>query len=192
MTTYRVSTKSDSIEHKLRTGINGKGPGRSYWNAETEVRFLDTETDDRTAIFWFGETQWARRLRHYTVSGDIGYPIGRKMLATVRASYTTGTTNGENVEKYFYEARVNYRLLKNLNLLAWWRMEWRNEGWWAGTPVADPMRREFGWRTREYRIEVNYVVFKTTCALEYNAYRSVLGPYTTEYNRLYLKLSRKL
>ena len=183
----KVSAEGDSIEHRIRTGLNGKGPGRAYWNIEAEGRILDSETEDHGTTFWLGEGYWAEKIRHYTVTGDVGYPIGLRGLSTFKASYTTGTTNSEPVEKYYYEVRLNYRILRNLNLLAWWREEWQNKGWWSGRFLVG---REYGRKTREYQMELNYLIHKITVAMEYNVYRLEEGPYMSEYKRLYMKLSR--
>ena len=186
----RLQEKANSLEHRIRVGINGRGPGRAHWGMEAEAIIFDSELNDHRGGFWYGEELWADKIRHYTISGDISYPVGRKGVATVRAGYTTGTTNSEPVEKYYYEGRLNYRLFKNLNLLAWWREEWRNKGWWAGTPTVESRRRDFGWKVREHQIELYYLLYKTTLSLEYNVFWSEEGPLTTEYKRLYVKLSR--
>ena len=186
----RLSEKAHSLEHKIRAGINGKGPGRAYWNIEADARIFDSESKDHRSGFWLGEEQWAEKIRHYTISGDIGYPIGRRGIATVRAGYTTGSTNSEPVERYYYEGRLNYRILRNLNLLAWWREEFRNKGWWAGSSTNDINAREFGWKTREYEMEIYYSIYRMKLSLEYNAYWLEEGPVTSEYKRLYVKLSR--
>lgn len=187
---YLVPTKTDSLEHRVRSGINGKGPGRAYWNIEAEIRFFDSDIKDHRTGFWIGDEQLAEEIRHYTLTGDIGYRFGRRGLTTFRASYTTGETNSEHVERYYYEGRVNYRILRNLSLLAWWMEEWRNKGWWAATPTVDSRRREFGWKTREYQVKLSYLLRRITVSLEYNGYRLEEGPFSTEYKRLYLKLSR--
>ena len=185
-----ASEKAQSMEHRVRAGINGRGPGRAYWNIEAEARIFDSKLNDHSSGFWFGEEDWAEKIRHYTLSGDIGYPVGRKGVATVRAGYTTGSTNSEHVERYYCEGRLNYRLLRNLNLLAWWREEFRNKGWWAGSPIVESKRREFGWKTREYKMELYYLLHRTKLSLEYNAYRSEEGPLSSEYKRFYVRLSR--
>jgi len=185
------SEKAQSMEHKIRAGINGRGPGRADWNIEAEARIFDSKLNDHRSGFWLGEEDWADKIRHYTLSGDIGYPVGRKGVATIRAGYTTGSTNSEPVEKYYYEGRLNYRILRNLNLLAWWREEWRNKGWWAGSPIIDINIREFGWKTREYKMELYYLIYRTRISLEYNAYKLEEGPLSSEYKRLYMKFSRK-
>ena len=186
----RSMDKAHSMQHRVRAGINGRGPGRAHWNMEAEARIFDSKMKDHRTGFWLGEDAWAEEIRHYTISGDIGYPVGRRGSATVRAGYTTGTTNSEPVERYYYEGRLNYRLLRNLNLLAWWREELRNEGWWAGRPILESRIREFGWKTREYQVELYYIIYRTTISLEYNAYWSEQGPLSTEYKRFYAKLSR--
>jgi len=185
-----ISESSDSLEHRIRAGINGKGPGRAYWNIEAEARIFDSKLNDHRSGFWFGEETWAEKIRHYTISGDIGYPIGRRGVATARAGYTTGTTDSEPVEKYYYEGRLNYRILRNLNLLAWWREEFRNKGWWAGTPTVESRIREFGWKTREYQVELYYVIYRAKLSLEYNSHWVDEGPFSSEYKRLYVKMSR--
>jgi len=185
-----ISESSDSLEHRIRAGINGKGPGRAYWNIEAEARIFDSKLNDHRSGFWFGEETWAEKIRHYTISGDIGYPIGRRGVATARAGYTTGTTDSEPVEKYYYEGRLNYRILRNLNLLAWWREEFRNKGWWAGTPTVESRIREFGWKTREYQVELYYVIYRVKLSLEYNSHWVDEGPFSSEYKRLYVKMSR--
>jgi hypothetical protein len=187
----RRSIQFDSLEHRFRVGMNRKLPRRAYCNIEAEARIVDSESKDNRMVFWLGQDQWAEKIRHYTLWGDVGYPVGLRGFATFKASYTTGQTNSENVENYYYEGRFNYRLLRNLNLLAWWREEWRSRGWWAGTTAfTTSTGRAYGWRTREYQIEVNYLLYRTTISLEYNAYWQEEGSYTTEYKQLYLKLSR--
>jgi hypothetical protein len=186
----RLSEKAHSTEHRIRAGINGKGLARAYWNIEAEARIFDSKSKDHRSGFWLGEEQWAEKIRHYTISGDIGYPIGRRGFATVRAGYTTGSTNSEPVERYYYEGRLNYRILRNLNLLAWCREEWRNKGWWAGSSTNDINAREFGWKTREYKMELYYLIYRMKLSLEYNAYWLEEGPLSSEYKRLYVKMSR--
>jgi hypothetical protein len=186
----RSLEKANSLEHRIRAGINGRGPGRAHWNIEAEARIFDADFSGQRSGFWLGDEDWAEKIRHYTLSGDIGYPVGRRGVATVRAGYTTGTTDSEPVEKYYYEGRFNYRLFRNLNLLAWWREEWRNKGWWAASPIIDSRIRAFGWKTREFQVELYYVLYRTTISLEYNSYWSEQGPLTSEYKRLYVKLSR--
>jgi hypothetical protein len=185
-----LSEKAYAIEHRVRAGINGKGPGRAYWNIEAESRIFDSELNDHTTAFWLGEEQWAEKIRHYTLTGDIGYPIGQRILTILKASYTTGQTNSERVERYYYEGRINYRILRNLNLLAWWREDWRNKGWWAGKAMIESRRRQYGWKTREYRLELYYLLRRITISLEYNAYRLEEGPLSSEFKRLCVKLSK--
>ncbi|MCG2722917.1 MAG: hypothetical protein L6290_13030 [Thermodesulfovibrionales bacterium] len=184
---YVISEKAHFMEHRIKVGINGRGPARVYWNIETEGRIFDSEIKNHGTVFWIGEEQWAEKIRHYTFTGDIGYPFGQKGLATLKVSYTTGQTDSEDIQGYNYEGRVNCHLLRNLNLLAWWREEWRNRGWWAGRFVAG---RKYGRKTREYQIALHYLIYRMTISLEYNVYRVDEGPYSTENKRLYLKLRR--
>jgi hypothetical protein len=187
----RKSSEFHSLGHRFRVGMNRKLPRRAYCTIEAEARIVDTETEDRGMVFWSGQYQWAEKIRHYTIRGDVGYPVGLRGLATFKASYTTGQTNSENVENYYYEGRLNYRLLRNLNLLAWWREERRSSGWWAGrAEFTTSLGGGYGWRKREYQIEAIYLIYRTSLSLEYNFSREKEGPYTTEYKRLYLKLSR--
>jgi hypothetical protein len=178
----------DSLEHKIRAGINGLGPGRTYWNIEAEGRIFDSDTKNAGFGFWIGEEQWAEKIRHYTFTGDIGYPIKQRGMATFKASYTTGKTNSENVERYYYEGRINYHILRNLNLVAWWREEWRNKGWWTGRPTTQ--QRNYGWKNREYQLELRYLLRRITLSLEYNVDKLEEGPSISEYKRLYMKLSK--
>ncbi|NWF75156.1 MAG: hypothetical protein HXY53_01045 [Nitrospirae bacterium] len=184
----KLSAEGDYIEHRVRTGINGKGPRRAYWNIEAEARIFDANTKNHGTTFWIGEEQWAEKIRHYTLTGDIGYPIGQKGLATLKGSYTTGETNSENIESYYYEVRLNYRILRNLNFLGWWREDWRNQGWWAGSTVD--FQRKYGWKNREYQLELRYLIRSITLSLEYNVYRLEEGPLVSEYKRFYVKLSK--
>jgi hypothetical protein len=178
----------DSLEHKIRAGINGLGPGRTYWNIEAEGRIFDSDTKNAGFGFWIGEEQWAEKIRHYTFTGDIGYPIKQRGMATFKASYTTGKTNSENVERYYYEGRINYHILRNLNLVAWWREEWRNKGWWTGRPTTQ--QRNYGWKNREYQLELRYLLRRITLSLEYNVDKLEEGPSISEYKRLYMKLTK--
>jgi hypothetical protein len=188
----RRTENSDSFGHRFRVGMNRKLPGRAYYNIEAEVRIVDSDTT-HARVLWYREEQWAEKIRHYTFTGDAGYPIGLRGLATFKASYTIGETNSENVQKYYYEGRFNYRLLRNLNFLAWWREDWRNKGWWAGTTVLTrSARRAYGWKTREYQIQIYYLFYKATVSLEYNSYKVEEGPYETDYKRLYLRVSKSL
>lgn len=181
--------QTDAIEHSLRMGINGRGPGRAYWTVEAEGRIFDSKTKRGGGGFWFGEEYWAEKIRHYTLTGDIGYPIGRKGTAVFRASYTTGETNSIGIKRYYYEGRLNYRIFRNLNLLARWREEWQSKGWWAGTTAVES--RDYGIKTREYEFDLYYMFRRVTLSLEYNAYKTEEGPSITEAKRLYLRLSRR-
>jgi hypothetical protein len=183
-----ISAEGDSTEHRIRMGINGKGPRRIYWNIETEARIYDSEIDDHGTVFWVGDEQWAEKIRHYTFAFDIGYPFGRRGLATLKARYTTGQTNSEDVESYDYEVHLNYRILRNLNFLAWWREDYRNKGWWGGSSVYS--ESAYGWKTREYQIELHYVIRRITFSMEYNFYWVEEGPYTSDQKRLLLRLRR--
>ena len=184
----KMTAEGDSTEHIIRIGINGRGPKRAYWNIETEARIYDSDINNHGTVYWVGDEQWAEKIRHYTFAGDIGYPFGRRGLATLKGRYTTGQTNSHDVERYNYEVHLNYRILRNLNFLAWWREDWRNKGWWAGRPVN--IESAYGWKTREYQIELHYVIRRITFSAEYNVYRVEEGPYTSENTRLLLRLRR--
>lgn len=184
----KLSAKGDYTEHKIRIGVSGTGPRRAYWNIEAESRIFDSKIVNHGTVFWIGEEQWAEKIRHHTLTGDIGYPLGQKGLVTAKASYTTGQTNSEDVQKYYYELRFNYRILRNLNLIAWWREDWRNKGWWGKRTFLT--QRLYGWKTREYQMEIYYVLYRIKLSLEYNVYKVEEGPFTSEYRRIYLKASR--
>lgn len=184
----KLSSEGDSTEHLIRAGVSGKGPRRMYWNMEAEVRIYDSNTQDHDTVFWVGEEQWAEKVRHYTITGDVGFPFGRRGLVTAKASYTTGQTNSDDVERYYYEFHLNYRILRNLNFLSWWREDYRNKGWWAGSSFA--IQRPYGWKTREYEVDLQYVYRRITFTLEYNVYRVEEGSYVSENKRFLLRARR--
>ncbi|MBM4135918.1 MAG: hypothetical protein FJ241_03710 [Nitrospira sp.] len=180
----------DSREHKLKTGVTGKGFGRMYWTVEAEGRYsnLTNGVGGSEISFWSTESQWAQNIRDYTMSGEVRYPIRGKGDTTFKSSYTTGKINSNEIQKYSYEGRLQYHIFKNLSFSAWWREEWWSKGWysWYG-----PDERVYGTKNREYQIETYYRLGSTSFSIEYNVSKIITSS-SSEYKRLYMKLSRPI
>lgn len=182
----------DSMRHRFRVGVNRRLPRRAYVNVEFEAIITDSEARDHQRIFWLYGEPWAEKLRHYTVKGDAGYPLGIRGFVTLTASYTTGQTNDQDVDYYYYEGRLNYRLLRYLQAVAWWREDWRNRGWWAGSRYFTAISaRAYGFESREYQVELRLLLRKTRISLEYNSRRTEEGPYETQYRLLYMRFTKE-
>jgi hypothetical protein len=182
--------KSTDIEQVFTFGAKGRGTKRIFWTMELEGRFLDSsEREGAWRSVYFGETQYAQKIRHYTITGDMGFPVLRRGTVTLKASYTTGTTNSETVRRYYYEGRFRYTVLRNLALTAWFREEWKNKGWWAGT--LDVEDRNYDWRTRDYEITCNYFWRRILLSLEYSVTETEEGSTQTWVSRINLRASRR-
>lgn len=182
----------DSLRHRFRIGVNRRLPRRAYVNVEFETIIMDSEAKDHQRIFWLHGEPYAEKIRHYTFKGDAGYPLGPRGFATIAASYTTGQTNDRDVDYYYYEGRLNYRLLRYLQAVAWWREDWRNRGWWAGSRYFAPITaRAYGFKSHEYQVAMYFSLRKSRLSLEYNARRTEEGPYETRYRLLYLRFTKE-
>jgi len=182
---------SHDISNQLLIGGTGKLLKTVSWKLELEARFIDSDTNQTGAwqSVWFGETQWAEKIRHYIARGEVRAPLWRKAVATARGECTTGTTNSENVLRYFYEFRIRYSIRRNLNLSAWWREEFINKGWWTGTFKTD--RTGYDQRDRYYEIWLTYLWRRTSFTMEYSVQQSDYLATTSKVKRLYLKASRQ-
>ncbi|MEW6587382.1 MAG: hypothetical protein AB1442_17460, partial [Nitrospirota bacterium] len=188
----RTSGTSNDMENRFRVGATGKGPGRISWNVELEARWVDTDEENTTGAWrsmYFGESQWAGKIRHYTASGDVRIPLGRKASVTLRGSYTAGTTDSVDVRRYYYEGRLRYLIKRNMIFTAWLREDWRNKGWWVGT--FDTGRITSDWRTRDYELTLTYSWRKMYFSIEYDVSQSYEDLAQTETRRLYLKVTRQ-
>jgi hypothetical protein len=131
---YILETTAKTKTHTIRTGIRGRIPGRelgrAYWNIEGTYynsktdgkrpsRFSDSELNG----FFTEQTieKYSRERSYYSLVGDLSYPFRRGILVTFRAGYLSGKTDGDSLKKFFYEARLNYPIFRNFDLLAWWR-----------------------------------------------------------------------
>jgi hypothetical protein len=189
-----LQTDATDIEQKLRIGANGRGPMRLYWNLELDSDFLDSsDGNDINLQAWrsvyFGETQWAEKLRHYTASADVRFPLGSRGSASMKASYTIGTTNSENVRRYCFMTRINYRLMRNLFLTAWMSEDWKNKGWWAGT--VSNIIRNYDWKYTDYEIDLTYTWRRLLFSFEYQSTHDVEGSAISRVTRYYFRLSRR-
>lgn len=187
-----TSKKSDDIEHIFRVGASGKGPRRAYWLAEMEARFLDTKETKGGAwrSVWFGGRQWAEKIRHYTLRGNLGYPFGRKGTVDLQAGYTTGTTNLEKVKTYYYEGKLKYRILRNLDSMVRWREEWQNRAWRSGEFFQ--IEEETDYKIRDFELYLYYNWRRIYLSLEYTVSKTEKGPQSTEEKRLFLQLRRPI
>ncbi|MEW6215346.1 MAG: hypothetical protein AB1478_09150 [Nitrospirota bacterium] len=179
--------EQETTEHRLRTGVSGRGPGRAYWTVETEGNFLDSTNGD--SIAKGRAEQWAQKIRHYSLTGEAVYPIRRRGTATLKAGYTTGETNEREIERYYYEGRFNYPIFRNLSFLAWWREEWWSKGWW-GNGWDGIEGRGYGMKTRDYQLDLYYTWRRLSLSLEYSVSKIGEGSITTEFKHLYMKLRR--
>jgi hypothetical protein len=119
----------------------------------------------------------------------MGIPILRKGTAILRASYTTGQTNSLDVIKYNYEARLKYSFFRDLEFSAWWREEWFNGEWWAG---SYPHTARYDRKTKDFGLQLYYNWRKMSFSVEYAATVLEEGPQSAEQRHLYLKLRRSL
>jgi hypothetical protein len=186
-----ISQKTNDTEHRFKVGINGKGPGRTYWTGEAEVRILDASElhDGAWRTVWIGgEQQFAQKIRHYTFRGDIGYNITRKGTAYFKMSYTTGKTNSLDVNSYIYEIGFRYKILRDLNATASWMEKWWSRQWWIGKTYLQKERNDI--KIREYKLELNYRLHRVTLTFLYHVYKTEMEPNSYENRRFYLQMSR--
>lgn len=156
-----------TLEHRLKTGVHGKGPGRAYWRVEAEGRYFDLQNgaERPKGILSSQEELWGEKIRHYTLTGDVRYPLSGKWAIFFLASYTTGLTNSQEAQKYLYESRVNYSIMRNLTFSAWYRQEWLSKGWYSSYNTDSTL---YSTRTTEYQINIYYRWNKMYFSLEYD------------------------
>ncbi len=114
-----MSNEGSLMEHVVRMGVHGRGPGRAYWTVEG--RYVNATNDlGASAIELQPETR-AGTSNYYSLIAEGGYPLGRRGGIYLQSSYSSGTANGADLKTFYYEARLNYSILRNLSLVAWWR-----------------------------------------------------------------------
>jgi hypothetical protein len=192
-TSEATSQASDEIQHRLRLGAKVSGPLRASWSVELEARYLDASGDNTGAwqSVWIGANQWAQKIRHYTATADLRFPVGRKGSITLSGSYTTGETNSEPIKKYDYQARFNYNIIRNLRFSGWWRVEWRSAGWWSSGSLINVDKQFYtDTRTRDYQFNLDYAWRRLFFSLEYASTLLEEGTVESEATRMYLRVSR--
>jgi hypothetical protein len=184
--TQQTSSEQGNLyEHIARVGARGKGPGRAYWNVEAEYTNLNNELGGVSAVLPGGPDELRiagpQKINYYSLTAEGGYPVGRRGLLSVLGNYTTGTADGQALERYYYEGRLTYLLLRNLSVVGWWR-----EGW-------DKLSAsDFNRKVRVIEGRLYYRLRRLFFSLEYRNWRTDQGPLSTEENRLYLKLTRPI
>lgn len=180
-----TSNQGKLIEHIFRTGVRGRGPGRAFWNVEGEYDHLTNDMDGALIILPGGPEALgilgAGKTSFYSLTAEAGYPLGRRGLVTVKGNYTSGTADSKDFSRYYYEARLNYRLLRNLAFVGWFR-----EG------LDRRIETAFDRKVREYEGRLYYRLRRVFLSAEYKRWTTEEGPVTTEVRRLYLKLTRPI
>jgi hypothetical protein len=174
-----------SESHQLRSGVTGRGPGRTFWTVEAEGYYFKLKNGVQPAklAFWAHEGQWSQHLRHYTMTGEVGHPLASRGTVTLRSSYTTGESDSKEVQRYRYEGRMNYPVYQNLNVAAWYKEEWWSGGWYSTSSSA------YRTKSREYHIDTYYRWKKVSLSLEYNVSKDENAA-SIEVRQLFLRLSR--
>jgi hypothetical protein len=118
---------------------------------------------------------------YYTLTGEVGYPLGRRGLFNLKSGYVSGTADSTKFSRYYYEARLTYSLLRNLSIIAWW---------WQGKDSVET--QGFDRKTRELEGRLYYRLRRVYLSLEYSGWITEEGPLTTKTSRLFLRLSRPI
>jgi hypothetical protein len=116
----------DGTVHNFEIGIRGNfrgGAGNGYWNAQIvyqDIKIhrkreldLSSEFDSNTSDV----LEYSRNTKQTTFSADIFYPF-RKGATLL---FKTGYIDSQEMSQLFYEARLNYPLIRNVFLTAWLR-----------------------------------------------------------------------
>lgn len=181
------------MENILRMRINGRGPMRVFWTLELEGRHLDSSDIEGAGWrhMWMGDVPFGSKIRYYTASGEVGYPIGWRATTNFRASYTTGTNDSVPVKRYMYEGRLRYYVFRNMNVSALFREEFYNAGWRAISPLTQDITK-FDTRIRDYEVTLSYRWRTFFISSEFIYTKTAEGPITLEERRFYIKLSKPL
>ncbi len=187
-----LGDNSSTVEHKARLGSHVRGPWKASWSVELEARFMDSSGNKLNSFesVWLGESQNAKKIRHYTASCHFRYPILKRGSIILSGSYTTGQTNSQDIRKYNYEGRFNYTFFRGLNFTAWWREEFRSKGWW-NTGILTTNREFYtDTRTRDYEFDLYYTWRQMFFSLELTSTKLDEGYAISETRRFNLKASR--
>lgn len=161
-----ISNQEDVIQHSLRAGVDGRGPWRAYWRAGWE---------------YSGRGDEGRIIpTYYILRGEGGYPVGRRGLLTLKGEYNFREIDHQDTKRFYYEARFNYLIRRNLSLIAW-----------LGEGSEEIEGRGFKGKTRNYELRLHYKLRKTSLSLEYRNERRK-EPSTLENRIIYLRATRSI
>ena len=128
-----------TFTHSFITGVRGRIPGstmgRAYWNVEAEYFQSDTKGKKpvRSTVeddfFGFGDSEakeekYELHVRHFSLTGDISYPLRRGIVGNFRTNYSYGESNGKSGSIFYYEGRLAYPISRRAGIMAWWRQTW--------------------------------------------------------------------
>jgi len=195
--TNNGSSDADKIivsQQRLRIGAKVKGPWKALWFIELEARYFDTSSENEMhawSSLWSGDTIGAKKIRHYSATGDLRFPFLRTGRALFAGSYTTGQTNSQDIQKYEYNAILRYNISRGLSISALWREEWRSKGWWnsdlfnnTNTELNTPSK------TRDYEFDLFYTWRKMRFTLEYASTKLDQGFTVSESKRFNFRVRR--
>jgi hypothetical protein len=113
---------SEATSHAFNLGVTGKGPGRAYWSLDGG--YQRSNGDVFGAEEFTAPVLVVQQGQSYQARGEVGFPLGSEGLVVFNGGYIAGKNEGTGNRSFFYEGRLNYRVLRNLFLLTWWRESW--------------------------------------------------------------------
>lgn len=181
-----VSSEINSMENVFTVGIQGNVPRRAYWIVQGS--YVNSTSSLGTAAPPAGieslttaVTTGTGETSYYVLIAEAGYPLGKKGGIYFQSSYTNGTADSAPIKTLYYEARLNYRLLRNLSLFARWRQE------------SERSENFFNTRVTEYEGRLYYRLRRLYLSVEYTSWRTIdPGPTTTEVRTIFLRLTRPI
>jgi len=180
---YTTTDQGDSIQHVIRLGIDGRGPKRASWSVVAEFTDFSSDIGGQGVVYTGGplgiSTPGARSGQYYSLTATVNYPIGRRGMAVARGNYTVGDIDSTRVKNYYYEARFNYSLLRNLSVVSWWR-----EGW------DEIEGANFRRKARNFELRLSYRLRMVFVSLEYRIWRIDEINNTSDERSLYVTLRR--
>ncbi len=190
---YRIyNMAGKSTQHSLLAGVKGRGPGRLTWNLENEYSYRETTGytyripvpegypydmgdyyDYYTGYFDYFDTDdeegreyvvRGMKTQYNTVKGRISYPFSRVVRLHSSSSYTFGTAGSRNYQRFAFQGRINYNILRNLSLHAWWMEQLTDSEGFRKRRVST-QNLEIEYRLRKLFVSLDYRIVTTDSGL---------------------------
>ena len=183
--------KTQNTIHSIRFGVRGKlrrGISRGFWNLEAEyynsTSHIQRPMPESEDIESGDIEKWTEKIRQYSVTGELQYPVLKVGLVNFKTGYSKGDTEIKGISrgynKFFGDLRFSYPISRRMSFLAWWSEIWSK---YEGIP---------DFKTRNYMLELRYRMGRIFLSLEVEVLRELQSDSMIQRRRIYLKLRRPI